>query len=235
MKQLALTLAPPPEPSLGNFYPGRNVELMAALRGLADGISAERFFYLWGEPGSGRSHLLRAMAGALSARNVATVYAGEGSALSPVDAVPRALVVDDVDKLQPSGLAAFFNLYNSVREKQGIVIAAGSQPPAKLAMRPDLVTRLGWGLVYQVHALGDDEKIAALKRHASARAFDLPDGVAEYLLRHLRRDLPSLMTMLDALDQHSLETKRPITLPLLRELLQADAPDDGKMPPQAGP
>ena len=234
MKQLALTLAPPPEPSLDNFYPGRNAELVVALRGLADGISAERFFYLWGEPGCGRSHLLRAMAGALSARNVVTVYAGTGFALPPADAVPLAIAVDDVDKLQPSAQAAFFNLYNLVREKQGIVLAAGSRPPAKLAMRPDLVTRLGWGLVYQVHALADDEKIAALKRHAAARAFDLPDGVAEYLLRHFRRDLPSLMSMLDALDQYSLQAKRPITLPLLRELLHAESADGGKMPPPTG-
>lgn len=234
MKQLALTLAPPPEPSLDNFYPGRNVELVAALRGLADGISAERFFYLWGEPGCGRSHLLRAMAGEFAARNIATVYVASGSALPPADPALRALAVDDVDRLHPGAQGAFFNLYNSVRERQGIVLAAGSQPPAKLAMRPDLVTRLGWGLVYQVHALVDEEKIAALKRHAATRAFDLPDGVAEYLLRHFRRDLPSLMSMLDALDQYSLEAKRPITLPLLRELPQSEAPDEQQIPPPAG-
>lgn len=234
MKQLALILAPPPEPSLENFFPGRNVELATALRGLADGISPERYFYLWGEPGCGRSHLLRAMFRALSARNVASAYSGRDSPLPPADSAPRALIVDDVDKLQPSAQAAFFNLYNLIRDKQGIVLAAGSRPPAKLAMRPDLVTRLGWGLVYQVHALADEEKIAALKRHAAARAFDLPDGVAEYLLRHFRRDLPSLMTMLDALDRYSLEAKRPITLPLLRELLHAQAADDRKMPPQTG-
>jgi len=233
MKQLALTLAPPPAPSLDNFYPGRNAELLAALRGLADGISAERYFYLWGESGCGRSHLLRAMAGALAARKVATAYVGAAAPLPAADPLLRALVVDDVEKLQPSAQAAFFNLYNSVREKQGIVLAAGSRPPANLAMRPDLVTRLGWGLVYQVHALDDGEKIAALKRHAAARSFDLPDGVAEYLLRHFRRDLPSLMNVLDALDQHSLQAKRPITLPLLRELLQDDGSADGSTP-QAG-
>jgi DnaA family protein len=233
MKQLALTLAPPPEPSLDNFHPGRNIELLTALRGLADGRSAERFFYLWGESGCGRSHLLRAMAAALAARQVATAYVGPGMPFPSADSAPRALAVDDVDKLQPSAQAAFFNLYNSVRERQGIVLAAGSRPPAKLAMRPDLITRLGWGLVYQVHALADEDKMTALQRHAAARAFDLPDGVAEYLLRHFRRDLPSLMSMLDALDQYSLEAKRPITLPLLRELLQADAPGDGTLPPQS--
>jgi DnaA family protein len=228
MKQLALTLAPTPAPTLDNFFPGRNTELLAALRGLADGISAERFFYLWGEPGSGRTHLLRAMAGALAARGVATLYVEAGAALPAPDAGLRALAVDDVERMASGAQAAFFNLYNAVRERQGIVLAAGIAPPAGLRMRPDLVTRLGWGLVYQVHALGDDEKIAALKRHAASRAFDLPDGVAEYLLRHLERDLPSLMGVLDALDRHSLEAKRPITLPLLRELLREG--DEGASP-----
>ena len=83
-----------------------------------------------------------------------------------------------------------------------------------MKLRPELVTRLGWGLIYQVQALTDDEKVLALKRRAASRSFDLPDSVIDYLLRHLSRDLPSLMSVLDALDRHSLEAKRPITLPL---------------------
>ena len=233
MKQLVLKLAPPPAPSLANFHPGRNGELLATLRALADGVSAERFLYLWGEAGSGRSHLLRAMVSELQARNLPAAYVGIGTALPPAASGLRALAVDDVDKLQPGAQGAFFTLYNAIREQHGIVLAAGAHSPAKLALRPDLVTRLGWGLVYQVHALNDAEKVIALKGHAAARSFDLSDGVAEYLLRHLRRDLPSLMEVLDALDRHSLETQRPITLPLLRELLQSEAPE-GQAPPSDG-
>jgi DnaA family protein len=85
--------------------------------------------------------------------------------------------------------------------------------------------------VFQVHALSDGEKRVALKRHAAVRAFDLRDEIVEYLLRHLKRDLPSLMTVLDALDRYSLETKRPITLPLLRELLQSEDDGNGSPPP----
>ncbi len=48
----------------------------------------------------------------------------------------------------------------------------------------------------------------------------LPDEVVDYCLRHLRRDLPTLMATLDALDQWSLTTKRPVTVPMLRKLLQ---------------
>jgi DnaA family protein len=223
MKQLALSLAPPPAPSLDNFSPGRNGELLSVLGHLIAGRDVERSIYIWGEPGSGRSHLLRAAISALRAAGLNCAY------LTPADAMPesaglRAVAVDDVESLSAGSQRVFFHLYNQLRERAGIVLAAGNVPPAKLRLRPELLTRLGWGLIYQVQALTDDEKAQALKLHATARAFDLPDGVIDYLLRHLSRDLPSLLGVLDALDLHSLETKRPITLPLLKELLET--PDD---------
>ena len=100
--------------------------------------------------------------------------------------------------------------------------AAAMLPPAQLGLREDLRTRLAWGLVYQLHSLSDDEKIDALTLSAHARGLSLSVGVIPYLLTHYRRDMQSLMTILDALDHYSLETKRPITLPLMRELLQLD-------------
>lgn len=222
MKQLALVLAPPPEPALGNFFPGRNGELLANLEGIAAGRNVERAVYLWGEAGSGRSHLLRATVSALQAANISCHYVPRGAPLPEPAAKVRGVAVDDVESLDAAGQRAFFALYNHVRERSGIVLSAGGAPPARLGLRPDLMTRLGWGLVYQVHALSDEEKALALKRHAAARSFDLPDGVADYLLRHRSRDLTSLVGMLDALDRYSLEAKRPISLPLLKELLNAD-------------
>lgn len=225
MKQLALTLAPPPAPALDNFFPGRNVELVSALDALASADAAGHFIYLWGEHGCGRSHLLQAAIATLEERGLAACYVPRDEPLPDEESGLQAIAVDDVDQLSAQAQIAFFNIYNRLRERHGIVLAAGFAPPAQLQLRPDLLTRLGWGLVYQVHALSDDEKMLALKRHAAARAFDLPDGVAEYLLRHMKRDLPSLMAMLDALDRYSLEAKRPITLPLLRELLQSEGGD----------
>jgi len=71
-----------------------------------------------------------------------------------------------------------------------------------------------------VHELTEEEKIQAMKTHAADRGFAISQGVCLYLLRHGRRDLPSLMMTLDALDRYSLTQQRPITIPLLRELLQ---------------
>jgi DnaA family protein len=105
-----------------------------------------------------------------------------------------------------------------------MLVAATGKPPAQLTLREDLRTRLAWGLVYQVHGLSDDEKIDALSKSADARGLVLSPGVLPYLLTHFRRDMQSLSAILDALDRYSLETQRPITMPLLRELLQlADA------------
>lgn len=227
MKQLALTLASPPAPTLDNFVAGRNAEALSVLAEVAAGRSAERFIFLWGESGSGRSHLLQALVAGLRARGIAAEYVPRAAEF-PVGEIPGAVAVDDVGALDDMAQVAFFNLYNVLRERGGIVVAAGDAPPARLNLRPDLFSRLAWGLVYQLHSLSDQEKVAALKRHAAARAFDLSDGVADYLLRHVRRDLPSLLATLDALDRYSLEVKRPITLPLLRDLLQSDRGGDNQ-------
>jgi len=227
MRQLALGLAPSPAPAFDNFFPGRNVEAMSALHSLASGQSGEQFVYLWGERGCGRSHLLQAAVAAASSRGIIARYIAAGEALPADDSGVRMLAVDDVEKLDVQAQLEFFSLYNALRECEGAVLAAGNVAPARLQLRADLLTRLGWGLVFQVHALSDDDKRVALKRHAAARAFDLRDEIVEYLLRHLKRDLPSLMAVLDALDRHSLETKRPITLPLLRQLLQSESTESG--------
>jgi DnaA family protein len=231
MRQLALGLVPSPAPSFENFVPGRNFEVVSALRSLASGQFAERFVFLWGQTGCGRSHLLRAAVSAATSQGVIARYVSPGESLPAEDDQVRLLAVDDVEKLDTQSQGEFFSIYNALREGQGSVIAAGAVAPAGLRLRADLLTRLGWGLVFQVHALSDADKRAALKRHAAARAFDLRDEVVEYLLRHLQRDLPSLMNVLDALDRHSLEVKRPITLPLLRELLQSEGDGEAVPPP----
>ena len=92
--------------------------------------------------------------------------------------------------------------------------------PAGLAVREDLRTRLGWGLVYEISPLVDDEKPAALSAYARRRGFAVPDEVIRYLLGHARRDMPTLLGALAALDRHSLALRRPVTLSLLREWLQ---------------
>lgn len=214
MKQLALGIADPPAPSFDNFVAGRNAELLDALRAQCELQSSERMIYCWGDAGSGRTHLLEAAAAQASLAGRRPRWFPEAGA----DAATLVLV-DDVERLDAAAQERLFGLYNELRDSGGCLLAAGNAAPAQLRLRADVVTRLAWGLVYQVHELTDEEKIAALERHARARGLRLPAEVSAYLLRHGRRDLRSLMAALDALDRYSLETKRAITLPLLRDLL----------------
>jgi DnaA-homolog protein len=221
MKQLALDIVSAPEPTLDNFVPGRNAELVVALYAVANNASHERFIYLWGPRGCGRTHLLRAVARAAREHGRGALPFARDTA---ADVAASALVTaDDVHLLDPASQVALFNLHNRLRAGAGVLIASGDAAPAQLAVRPDLGTRLAAGLVYQVHELGDDEKGAALRRHAEARGFDLPEDVARYLLRHAPRDMPSLLAMLEALDRYSVEARRAVTVPLLRELLSGGA------------
>ena len=215
MTQLLLDIAPDWVPTLDNFIVGRNIELLSALRHALAGSASERCFYLWGEAGSGKSHLLQALVQQARALNrSASFVQGE------VPEHAQIVAVDDVQTLDDTQQIALFELYNKMRESGGMLLVSGTTAPAHLTLRDDLRTRLGWGLVYQVHALSDAEKEQALQQHAQARGLILPSEVTQYLLRHGRRDLPALMGTLDALDVHCLRLKRGASVPLLKEVMQ---------------
>jgi DnaA-homolog protein len=221
MKQLVLDIAPAPVPTLDNFVAGANDELLAALRALAAGGVGERFVYVWGGHGSGKSHLLHALAGEFAKQQrTALLIEGASAVAAAFAADAQLFAIDDVDRLDAGAQIALFNLHNRLRAADGVLVASGNAPPAQLTLRADVATRLATGLVYHVHELTDDEKAAALDRHASERGFRLSREVSDYLLRHVRRDLPSLLAVIEALDRYSLETKRAVTVPLLREILQ---------------
>jgi DnaA family protein len=131
------------------------------------------------------------------------------------------VVQDDVHSLDPQAQVRAFDAFNDVRNHGAAFVAAGSAPPAQLALRADLRTRLGSGLVFQVQPLSDDDKAAALRELASSRGFGLPAEVVSHLLRRLPRSLGTQLAVLDALDRYSLAHKRAITLPLVREALDA--------------
>ncbi len=217
MTQLLLDISPVWVPTLENFVAGRNVELLSALRHALTGAASERCFYLWGEAGSGKSHLLQAAVEHARAAGLTAVYAG-----GTVPEAAQMVAVDDVEKLDDAAQIALFALYNRQRESGGVLLVSGSLAPMYLPVRDDLRTRLGWGLVYQVHALSDDEKAQALQQHAHARGFELPSEVTTYLLRHGRRDLPALLATLDALDEHCLRLKRAASVPLLKEVMRGN-------------
>ena len=222
MKQLVLDLGADHGQSLDNFEVGQNAELAHLMHQFAGRCAREHFAYLWGETAAGKTHLLHALAATAGARYIA---ADAGDAAFVYAPEISLYLLDDCHLLSAARQIDAFALFNQIREHNVYMVSTGPVPPAVLPVREDLRTRMGWGLIYQLHALSDDDKIAALTHAAEARGLTLSASVLPYLLSHFRRDMRSLSTMLDALDQYSLETRRPVTLPLLRELLQqAGAP-----------
>jgi DnaA family protein len=220
MRQLALELAAPPAPTLDNFVIGNNAEAVAALRALAGVGAGEGFVYLWGAPGSGRSHLLRAALKSLAdAGRRVRLYAAKDMPASDDDGA-EVVGVDDVERLDDSAQINLFNIFNALKDSSGVLVVTGGSPPARLPLRADLLTRLAWGLVYEVHALNEHDRRGALLEYAHARGFMLPPEVTDYLLARVPRDLSSLRALVDTLDRVSLEQKRAVTVPLAREVLQ---------------
>ncbi len=219
-RQLILNIQPEAEPRFDNFLPGENLELLLALDTLARGELDESLIYVWGAPGSGRSHLLAATVGEARQFGGAATYAAAGPL--PED-LSGLLAVDDVDALAAEDQIRLFSLINQAREGHGSVLAAGTVAPAQLTLRADLATRLSWGLVFGLRPLNEADRATAVRERAAARGLNLPDDVVCYLLRHGRRDLPSLLAGVDALDAYSLSLKRPLSVPLVREWLAGKA------------
>ena len=198
MKQLLLDIQPAAPQTLDNFIVGHNAEALVNIKALLAEATDASFIYCWGPAGSGKTHLLNAAQAS------------------------GAHVADNVHLLDNNAQIALFDTYNQLKASGGKLVTAGLHAPTQMGLRDDLATRLAWGLVYQLHPLTDTEKAEVLKSHATERGMNLPDEVIAYCLRHLRRDLPNLMAILDALDEWSLTEKKPVTVPMLKKLLQLD-------------
>ena len=217
MKQLLLDFTRAPAPTFANFIPGGNAELLHVLSGAVRGELPDRVMYLWGERAAGKTHLLKAFAEASGGR------ARYVPAQDFMDAAAAPMfAVDDVEQLTDEEQVTLFNAYNEKTFEFLLVSAPAA--PKDVSLRRDLATRLATGLTYRVLPLSDDEKSAALTAHARQRGFTIPEEVTAYLLNHARRDMGSLIGALDSLDRYSLETGRPVTVPLLKAALQAQLP-----------
>lgn len=232
MKQLALDIGLVMGPTLARFYAGPNEAALQHLR-LAAGEGSSQATrspvptYLWGEPGSGKTHLLKAVRQALREQGAHVGW------LDPSVAEPRdfdeawaAVVLDDVHLYSTVQQAVAFNWFvNATSPVSGSarwVLGAGNQPPADLPLRDDLRSRLGWGHVFQLQLLSDAERRAVLRQEADARGVFLSDDVMDYMLSRFSRDLGSLMQLLNRLDIFALRAKRAITIPLLKAMLESE-------------
>jgi DnaA family protein len=227
MKQLALDIGLASGPTLSGFYAGPNEPVLRHLEPWVDDApplagQSPVPVYLWGDwPASGKTHLLEAVRSALRERGalVGVLHAGTTQPLE-FDERWGAVLMDDVHLYNPVQQHVAFTWFVTAHALQRGVLATGALPPADLALREDLRTRLGWGHVFHLQLLDEAERRAVLRQAADARGVLLADEVLDYMLHRFSRDLGSLMELLDQLDGYALQTQRAVTIPLIRSMLE---------------
>jgi DnaA family protein len=217
MKQIPLAIGPEPDATFDSFVPGPNAAAVQHLRALAPPAAP---VYLWGPPGSGKTHLLRALAGSSQALGHRVGWFDAGDRPPWEMAADWSLVVvDGCESLDDAAQHAAFTLFVEAATLGVQFVAAGRLPPVDLPLRDDLRTRLAWGHVFALQPLAEAETRAALRRDADRRGIFLSDEVMDYLLTRFPRDLAHLMHLLDRLDEFGLVKSRRITVALVRQML----------------
>ena len=228
MKQIALDIGLATAPAFSNFFTGPNHAVMSHLQlWSGSALRSPVPTYLWGEPGSGKTHLLKAVVGALQQQGAHIGWL-DASIMEPppFNDSWTAVILDECHLYTAVQQQAAFNWFvNAVSGADGQlrgVLAAGDVPPADLLLRDDLRSRLGWGHVYELHTLGEPERRGVLRAQADARGIFLSDEVISFVLSRFSRDLSSLMQLLNQLDGYALQTQRAVTVPLLKAMLESE-------------
>ena len=226
MKQIALDIGLATGPTLKSFFAGPNEAAFQHLElWVGDKTSSVTRSpvpaYLWGSEGCGKTHLLKAVQEALREQGAIVGWL-DASMQEPPEFNERwsAVLMDDVHLYTAAQQHAAFNWFVNAQTQQIGVLGAGKMPPADLKLRDDLRTRLGWGHIFQLHVLSEPERRAVLRQAADARGVFLGDEVMDYMLSRFSRDLGSLMELLDLIDGYALQTKRGITIPLIKSMME---------------
>lgn len=217
MQQIPFAFGNGAAPRLEHFLGTENAELVSVLK-----TRRERFVYVWGRPGCGKSHLLQAWVQAASDAGHSALYIAAGALPEPeqLDAY-EFLAVDDIGNRNEQDQITLFSVFaHRQNSRNGFLLCAGEVPPPQLKIREDLRTRMGFGLVYEVKSLSDEDKIAALVQMSQERQMVVEADIFRYLIGHWQRDWDALVGLLQALDTYSLQHKRRITLPLVKQFLQ---------------
>jgi len=227
-EQLAIPLTLRDDATFYSFYPGKNQHIYFALRQIVKG-QGEKFLYLWGEHGVGKTHLMQAACQQSRELNKASVYiplrdyqALDTRIFEGLENI-SLICIDDVHLINKNSVweEALFHLYNRLKLSNGyLLISALSSPLALPIQLADLKSRLAWGITYQIQPLSDDEKMMALILRASQRGLKLSKVVAKFLLNHCPRNMQDLFLTLEILDKAALIEKHPLTIPFVKQVLQ---------------
>jgi len=222
--QLTLSLGIIPSSSFDSFLAGKaNADASATVQALCAGDLDEKQLLLWGETSVGKTHLLSAACQNFADKGYQVAYltgdlASYEDALQGMETVDL-FCLDDLHLLQPLAEEKLFHCINRCRDSQTQMIFASRASIDNIGFDlPDLLTRLAWGPVFQLHPLDDDELSEAFALMLKLRGLEVSDEVIEYVSRRYPREMAALKQLVENLDQASLTEKRRITIPLVKSL-----------------
>ena len=228
-QQMILNVATGDALSFESFYASEaNQDLLTLLKAFSESSSDGSQMFVWGESHSGKTHVLQACCNYATKLGQRVSYlplkalAGYGSGVTRGLDGMDMVVVDDVDFIvgNRDWEESIFDLINHARTSQQRLLFSANENPRHLKCSlPDLGSRLIWGETYNLQSLSNDDKGLALKQRAAHRGIDLNDRVLEYLNRHYPRDMGSMLTMLEVLDQESIRQQTKITVPFIKQVL----------------
>lgn len=222
-EQLLLPLQARHDLSLADIPPQAFAAVLSALDQLMQGELSQ--IYIWGEPGAGRSLVVSAFMASQSSH--AVMLPLKQVVFMPVEMLDGLehcplVVLDDIDALAlwPQWQEAVFHFYNRLKAAGGRLLVTSAQPPNALTLDlADLRSRLAASSVYALPACSDAVRRELLLVASARRGWPLSDELMAYLLSRGPRRLGQFWALIEQLDKFSLQQKRPLTVPLIRECL----------------
>jgi DnaA family protein len=218
-----------------DFVSGPNAAVVEVLKHVPDEPGSHIFLY--GDEGSGKTHLLNALCYETRERRGRAFYLAlkrlPKEAITSLQGLEKLdlVCVDDLHVIAGNKAweEALFHCFNRIRESNGrLLISSRTRLSALNLGLPDLASRLAWGLRLPLLPLEDQDKLAVINLHINALGFSLPEDVQQYLLKHHDRSMAALIQTVEKLHQAALTNKRRITVPLAREVLKAANPESEK-------
>ena len=221
MNQLGLPISLDSKMLLDNFIANR--ELANSIHQLFQDKKASEI-YVYGLTGQGKTHVLQGVVLKALANDKNAIY------IDCIDSFPEHLLdfidqlsfisLDNVDLISKENQEIFFDLYNRARQAGVIILVSGSSLPADLAVMKDLKTRLSLAAVYKLEALNDELTMEVLNKQMNDRNLTIDSKIYEYLFKNYSRDLNTLVSAMNVLDKASLQSKKAISIPFVKTVLQ---------------
>ena len=216
-QQLALDITPEPVYTRDTFITGPcNHEALKWIEQWPDWPI--RFVSVYGETGCGKTHLAHIWQENSQAQFITPEVIAR---FHPADLIKQSSAfILDIDEI-PTEEDWLFHFYNRLKEANGYLMVCSQTPPGQWAVSlPDLRSRLR--SIFCLPVLRPDDRIMTeiLTKLLREKGIAFKDDVIPYLVNRSERSFSGIYRLSQELDQYTLESKRPLTLHVAREVLE---------------